>query len=147
MSQRLKMLYGVYDRVIPVMRARRMAFFEKAMGVSPGTRILDLGGTSFNWQWVSTPLDITILNLPGIKVDYSVSGPHKIRFVEGDATDMPQYGDRSFDIVFSNSVIEHVGGSEKQTAFAEEARRIGRGYLIQTPSIWFPLEAHTGLPF
>lgn len=38
-----------------------------------------------------------------------------------------------FDLVYSNSVIEHLGTWEKQQAFAAEARRVGRGYWIPTP--------------
>lgn len=147
MSFRLKILYRFYDRVMPRTRGSRMAFFEAVMKVAPGTRVLDLGGTTYNWQFVSTPLDITILNLPGTDVDTSVHGPHRFTFVEGDATAMPQYADGAFDIVFSNSVIEHVGGIDKQQCFAREAQRLAKAYYIQTPSKYFPLEAHTGLPF
>jgi hypothetical protein len=50
------------------------------------------------------------------------------------------------DFVFSNSVIEHVGGAERRAQFAREVRRIGRSYWVQTPSIWFPIEAHSGMP-
>lgn len=124
-----------------------MAFFEQTMGVKPGMRIVDLGGTSYNWQWVSTPLDITVVNLPGVTVDYATCGPHRFHFVEGDATDMQGHADGSFDIAFSNSVIEHVGDAAKQARFAHEVRRLGRGYQVQTPSKYFPLEAHTGMPF
>ena len=50
------------------------------------------------------------------------------------------------DFVFSNSVIEHVGGAARRAQFAREVRRIGRSYWVQTPSIWFPIEAHSGMP-
>ena len=50
-------------------------------------------------------------------------------------------------MAFSNSVSEHVGGPEKQRAFAEEARRLASGYWVQTPSDRFPIEAHTGFPY
>jgi 2-polyprenyl-3-methyl-5-hydroxy-6-metoxy-1,4-benzoquinol methylase len=52
-----------------------------------------------------------------------------------------------FDIVFSNSVIEHVGGVERQKEFAAECMRCGRGFFVQTPNKWFPLDTHTLLPF
>lgn len=53
----------------------------------------------------------------------------------------------SFDIVFSNSVIEHVGSWERQLAFAAEARRVGRRLWIQTPAREFSLEPHQIAPF
>lgn len=131
----------------PIARVKRMREFANRMAIREGQRILDLGGTTEIWAHVEVPLDITVLNLPGITIDRGGHGRHRFTFVEGDATNMPQYGDRSFDIVHSNSVIEHVGGPANERAFAREVRRIGCGYHIQTPSILFPLEAHTGVPF
>ena len=90
-------------------------------------------------------LNITIVNLPGETGD-KMPSHHKLRFVEGDACNLPYFKDNSFDLVFSNSVIEHVGPDEKQAAFAHEVRRLARSYWVQTPSIWFPIEAHTGMP-
>jgi hypothetical protein len=58
-----------------------------------------------------------------------------------------QYQDGQFDLAFSNSVIEHVGPEPKQAAFAREVRRLGRDYWVQTPSRWFPIEAHCDMPF
>jgi hypothetical protein len=55
--------------------------------------------------------------------------------------------DKAYDVVFSNSVLEHVGPENKQEEFAAEVRRLGISYWIQTPSPWFPLECHTGLLF
>lgn len=131
----------------PIARARRMRQFAERLGVRAGQRVLDLGGTTEIWSGLDIPLDITIVNLPGIEVDRTQHGPHRFTFIAGDATAMPDYADGSFDIVHSNSVIEHVGGPAKEAAFAREVRRIGRAYHVQTPSIHFPLEAHTGVPF
>src|SRR5262249_41817791 len=69
------------------------------------------------------------------------------RSIEGDACRVENLKDHSFDIVFSNSVIEHVGGADRQENFAREVRRLGHSYWVQTPSKWFPIEAHTGMPF
>ena len=49
---------------------------------------------------------------------------------------------RSFDIVFSNSVIEHVGGILEQRAMADGIRQVGDAYYVQTPNRRFPLEPH-----
>jgi hypothetical protein len=62
-------------------------------------------------------------------------------FVVGDGTAL-RWADRTFDVVYSNSVIEHLGTFENQQAFAREARRVGRGYWVQTPAREFPVEPH-----
>ncbi len=59
---------------------------------------------------------------------------------------MNMFSDKSVDIVFSNSVIEHVGGFEKQKKMAEEIRRIGKKYWVQTPYKHFPIEMHFLFP-
>ena len=49
-------------------------------------------------------------------------------------------------MVFSNSVIEHVGDAESQRRFAREVARVGRAYWVQTPNRWFPVEPHLLTP-
>jgi len=120
----------------------------------PGTRVLDLGGVPEIWEHVSMPLDITLLNLPGavspgeFEILQSPSlKHHTFHVVDGDACNVKQFGNRSFDLVFSNSVIEHVGPRARQAEFAHEVLRLGKTYRVQAPSKWFPIEAHTGMPF
>jgi hypothetical protein len=112
----------------------------------PGLRVIDLGGTSSIWANIDIPLDVTIVNLPGEITNKADINGHNVVYVEGDATAL-EYPDDSFDIVFSNSVIEHVGDHDRRKRFAHEARRLAPLYCIQTPSVHFPLEAHTGLPY
>jgi hypothetical protein len=127
-------------------RARMKQFNDFLDHSGPGIlRVLDLGGQPHIWQSVYRPLDITILNLPGI-VDRLPDSHHRFTYLEGDACDVKQFADQSFDLVFSNSVIEHVGDEEHQKAFAREARRLGKRYWVQTPSKYFPVEAHNGMP-
>ena len=109
-------------------------------------RILDLGGQPGIWAFVERPLEITILNLPGIIVPAEQT-IHTIEYVEGDACNVSQYEDGSFDLVFSNSVIEHVGDDINQERFAKEVYRLAKYHWIQTPSKYFPIEAHCGMPF
>jgi hypothetical protein len=66
--------------------------------------------------------------------------------VAADGCQLP-FGNQSFDIVFSNSVIEHVGSPEAQARFANEIQRVARRYWVQTPNRWFPLEPHLLTPF
>jgi SAM-dependent methyltransferase len=68
-----------------------------------------------------------------------------IPYVQGDACALP-FADGEFDIVFSNAVIEHVGGHERQRQFVSEALRVGRRVFITTPNRRFPVEVHTRLP-
>src|SRR6185369_449900 len=35
----------------------------------------------------------------------------------------------------------------QQRAFAQELARVGRGYFVQVPNRWFPVETHSWLPF
>ena len=43
-------------------------------------------------------------------------------------------------------MIEHVGTLADQCAVAKEVRRIARGYFVQTPYRYFPLEPHFHVP-
>jgi hypothetical protein len=144
----LDVAISVYDQILRPfmrrMRGRRMQAFVERMKIKPGLTVLDLGGQPDIWAPVGERLDITILNLPGV-AHKDVHSHHAVRYVDGDACNV--VGLPQFDIVFSNSVIEHVGDASKRSAFAREVRRLGRAYWVQTPSPWFPLEPHTGMPF
>jgi hypothetical protein len=104
-------------------------------------RILDVGGLPRSWQGVPIKSQITILNIEPINEYELLFLQSNQTTVVGDGTQLP-YADQSFDLVYSNSVIEHLGTWEKQQAFAAEAVRVGRGYWIQTPAKEFPVEPH-----
>jgi len=144
---RVKVFYALLDPFSRRMRQKRMASFEKWGPVRVGARVLDLGGEPAFWGTMNRPLDITVLNLPGGPPTPVGPSIHNLVLVEGDACHVDAFAAQSFEIVFSNSVIEHVGPADNQEAFAREVRRLGRSYWVQTPSIWFPIECHTGMPF
>lgn len=107
-----------------------------------GRRILDLGGTAHYWHRVGLDFlqdngfEVTVVNLERNDLG---EGPFKL--LVGDATALAE-GDNSYDIVHSNSVIEHVGGAEKIAAFARETRRLAPAHYMQTPNFWFPVDPH-----
>lgn len=65
--------------------------------------------------------------------------------IRADARKLP-FADRSFDIAFSNAVVEHVGTRDDQAHFVSEACRVARVVFMTTPNRWFPVEVHTRLP-
>jgi Methyltransferase domain len=123
-------------------RARRMSEFVARFAITNETRILDVGGTPANWQLTNVRPRVTLLNMPRGQ-ERSEDG---FTFVSGDGCQLP-FRDQSFEIVFSNSVIEHVGCPELQRRFADEVRRVGQRYWVQTPNRYFPLEPHLLTPF
>ena len=66
--------------------------------------------------------------------------------MRADATDRLPFDDGAFDLVYSSSVVEHLP-PERRARFAEEVRRVGRGWWVQTPAYSFPVEPHALLPF
>jgi ubiquinone/menaquinone biosynthesis C-methylase UbiE len=122
-------------------RTQRMREFFSCFQVTGETRILDVGGTPSNWLLLSVCPQVTVLNMP-LGQQAGIEG---FAFVSADALRLP-FADQSFEIVFSNSVIEHVGGPEQQRQFASEIRRVGRRYWVETPNRWFPVEQHLFTP-
>jgi SAM-dependent methyltransferase len=130
------------------LRRRRFALFAALVDSLPGVvSVLDIGGTQQYWQSMAPEaallrrVRVTLLNLE----PQAVSAPNFTSLV-GDARAMPQFADRQFDLVFSNSTIEHLGSSAAQQAMAAEVRRVGQGFYIQTPNRYFPLEPHFLFP-
>jgi Methyltransferase domain len=114
--------------------------------------ILDAGGRSDYWMMLPPDLRertrITVLNFASeLELYPEDQGNLRIEEVVGDACNMPQYANGSYDLVHSNSVIEHVGSYQNMKRFADETRRVGKSYYMQTPNFWFPIDPHYGVPF
>ena len=141
--QLFKAFLGPFSRR---MRSQRMAMCTRVMGLDRRRRMLDLGGQAGIWNHVEASQDITILNLSGV-ADSFLKTHHQVRSVVGDACNVTEFTDGEFEVLFSNSVIEHVGPESRMEDFAREVKRLGQSYWVQTPSKWFPIEAHCGMPF
>ncbi len=133
---------GLIEFLLRHFRSRRMRRFERTFVITNETRILDVGGTPFNWEFLEARPRVTILNMPRHREAFD----EHFTCVFGDGRRLP-FADQSFDIVFSNSVIEHVGDGESQRQFAAEIARVGKAYWVQTPNRGFPVEPHMMTPF
>jgi Methyltransferase domain len=127
-------------------RHRRFQLARRLLDSVPRPwRILDIGGTDNFWNQMGSPDqagdELILLNLEPMPVSKGTR-----RSVVGNAAHLDQYRDEEFDIVFSNSVIEHLGSLEEQRRMAAEVRRVGRRYFVQTPHRYFPIEPHFLFP-
>jgi hypothetical protein len=132
---------GERDSLSARFRRRRFAWFVEELRITPADRILDLGGDEA--AWLSTPYRdrVTVANIAPAPARTALP------YVQADACDLGAVFDTgAFDVVFSNSVIEHVGDPARQRRFADEVRRVGRKYWVQTPYRHFPIEPHFLFP-
>jgi 2-polyprenyl-3-methyl-5-hydroxy-6-metoxy-1,4-benzoquinol methylase len=134
--------YTGQDSYTVRMRRKRFALFLKLLeDMAKPVKILDVGGTQMFWQIMGftnqAEARITLLNL-----DQQETTLENFTSVVGDATNLVNIQDEEFDLVFSNSVIEHVGDYHKQQLMAQEVQRVGKRYFVQTPNYFFPIEPH-----
>jgi len=122
-------------------RKKRMVRFIDLLRVNQKDKILDVGGLPDFWHGVGLAENVTLLNRNESPESNS------IKTIKGDARNMNMYSNKSIDIVFSNSVIEHVGNFSDQKLMAKEIQRIGKKYWVQTPNKHFPIELHFCFPF
>lgn len=127
-------------------RKKRFVLFKTLISSLPQPLlILDVGGTQEFWETmdcIDEDLKIVVYNTKPMKVSY----PNFSNMV-GDGRNMKEFQKEEFDIVFSNSAIEHVGTLEQQRQMAEEVQRVGKRYYVQTPNRYFPIEPHFLIPF
>jgi hypothetical protein len=127
-------------------RRKRFKFFIQLINqLKKPIKILDAGGEVFFWDQMgisqSSKLEITLLNIQDLKV-------HKkyFSFIKGDAAKLDKFVNlKKFDIIFSNSLIEHLQPRE-QLEFANKVKKSGTRYFIQTPNKYFPIEPHLMFP-
>lgn len=137
------------------LRQKRLSHFslliDRIYKEKGGVRLLDLGGTISYWERLpvnyleSKNVHITVINLQE-PIDAPESN-ERYSYLVANACDLNFFDDLSFDLVHSNSVIEHVGDWQKMKSFANEARRLAPYYYVQVPHYWFPFEPHFMLPF
>src|SRR6266436_4937588 len=137
---------SIYEPFQRHFRPKRLRLFYSCFRITEETRVLDLGGGLYFWELAKSegfPVpQVTVLNIrPG-----PAQLLPEVRWLIGDArsTGLESF---SFDIVFSNSLVEHLGDAPSQAQFALEVRRLAPDYFVQTPDRRFPIEPHFIAPF
>lgn len=133
-------------------RQKKYQYFLQQMKPDVNTQILDVGftdddpypGINFlerNYPYQRNITALGIEEAPKFKKNFP-----EVKVVMYDGEVFP-FADKTFDIAWSNAVIEHVGGYDKQVLFLSELLRTSKNIFITTPNRWFPIEVHTRLPF
>lgn len=133
-------LFRLHRPVARYFRTKRLRRFLSDFNVDSTTHVLDVGGLAYYWSFLEDPPRVTIVNL-----EPPYDGAGSAAWVIADATRLP-FPDGAFDVVFSNSLIEHIIGDEGRKAFAAEIQRVGRRFHVQTPNRWFFVEPHLMTP-
>ncbi len=125
-------------------RARRWDMLLERFPNLETMHVLDLGGITPNWEDAPVrPRTVTILNL-----DPEPRSNEWIRTVTGDACAPPaDLRAQTFDLVYSNSTLEHVGGFQKRREFAAAVLSMAPRHWVQTPYRYFPIEPHWLFPY
>ncbi|MCI5133606.1 MAG: class I SAM-dependent methyltransferase [Candidatus Electrothrix sp. AW2] len=142
----------IFKRLSKLSRDKKNDLFFKIIEPNKETRILDIGaevaGSNYSeqlidiypWKDKITAINISHNQIQAIKKKYP-----QIKAEVADALTLP-YPDKSFDVVYSNAVIEHVVGVKEQKKFASEVMRVAKRYFVTTPNRWYPYEFHLRLP-
>jgi hypothetical protein len=122
-------------------RRRRWELFARRFPEISQMHVLDIGGDARAWRSAGVrPRHLTLVNL----FEQEVEGDW-MSSVAADACDLPEH--LTADLVYCNSVIEHVGGHWRRQRMAEGIRRAAPRYWVQTPYRYFPIEPHFLIPF
>ncbi|MFC5527006.1 methyltransferase domain-containing protein [Rhodanobacter ginsengisoli] len=139
-------------RLAAYQRRRMYSRFLRDVAICKNDSLLDVGVTSdrsyeasnYIEAWYPHKDRVTALGIDDASfLEQQYPG---MKFIQASGLDMP-FEDRSFDVVHSSAVIEHVGSYENQIKFVLECARVSRkAVFLTTPNRWFPVEFHTVLP-
>jgi hypothetical protein len=125
-------------------RTRRAGWLVEQFPDLAEMSVIDLGGRLSSWEnALVRPKHVHIVNLERETGDV----PDWAEVDHGDACELPPaIRNRRYDLVFSNSVIEHVGGHERRLRLADAVHSLADSHWVQTPYRYFPIEPHWVAP-
>lgn len=146
--RRLHSKLGDPDRAGSVSSRRRAVRFRELVRRFPGLatmRVLDLGGTPDFWR--SAPVRPRFVTTVNLDTKYEPDEPW-LHHVVGDAClhDTLDRCPGEYDLVVSNSLVEHVGGYQRRRDLAAVVRAAAPAYWVQTPDRYFLVEPHYVAP-
>lgn len=128
-------------------RSRFKLFLSLIQPFPKPVRILDIGGEQNYWEMMGFSSKDECLVVLLNKENQIVSKENFIAF-RGDAGRLSRADiQMDFDVIFCNSVIEHLGCLKRQTSLANFIRSFETSYYVQTPNKSFPIEPHFLVPF
>jgi len=135
--------------------AQLLLLMEKCFKRYGHVNVLDIGGRANYWDIIPDNLfhkmkmSVTMVNTQSELDVSTVKNSKSKHFVEiiGNGCSLPHLKSNSFQIVHSNSVIEHVGEWKQMKKMAKEITRLAPFHYVQTPAYWFPIEPHFMTPF
>ena len=138
-----KLLVGEDNSLAERMRRRRWSLILEHVPRLVDLQVVDLGGTAVWWSRAPIrPRHVAVVNLH----EAGKSSPG-VTAIEGDALHADELlRGEDFDLVFSNSLIEHLGGHGPRSRLAEVVASLAPAYLVQTPYRYFPVEPHWMFP-
>ena len=134
-------------------RNRKYNYFLEVFNPQPADLLLDVGFVdveidnsnvgNYLERYYPHQSQITALGI-GENKYFSKQYP-EVKIVLYDGKIFP-FEDKSFDIGWSNAVIEHVGTQNAQLLFLRELLRTCKRVYFTTPNRYFPIELHTRIP-
>lgn len=157
----LRKLFSYYSARARVKRAK---VFKSIFNITDNTKILDLGGGDGNLM-ISMGLNRKNVFVADFdKEALAKASQSGLNIVQLDESGKIPCAKNDYDIIFSNSVIEHVtvdkddvykittdkefraAAWERQKYFASEIQAKCDKYYVQTPYKYFIIESHSWLP-
>jgi SAM-dependent methyltransferase len=149
------MLSRVASRVSMRSRERKLRLFLELLRPGPETSVLDVGvtdapfggGATDNFFEALYPWPERVTAVGHTSLDRFAAAFPRVTVVQADGRRLP-FSDDTFELGFSNAVVEHVaGGREGQRLFVHELCRVAGRVFVTTPNRFFPLEVHSLVPF